>query len=150
MPTLNLKSTHKPVKSYYAALDQFAQLGITHEIAVRAAFQSLLEHCARQCGWTLVPEHAVSTRRAKRIVVDGALIDNFRLTHGYWEAKDIHDDLPAEVERKFAAGYPSDNILFQTPQRAILWQNGRMTLDADLTDARQLSETLQFFFAYRP
>ena len=150
MPTLNLKPTHKPVKSYYAALEQFAQLGITHETAVRAAFQSLLEHCARQCGWTLVPEHAISTRRSKRIVVDGALIDNFRLTHGYWEAKDIDDDLPAEVERKFAAGYPDDNILFQTPQRAILWQNGRMTLDADLTDATQLIETLRTFFGYRP
>ncbi len=150
MPTLNLKPTHKTVKSYYAALDQFAQLGITHETAVRAAFQSLLEHCARQCGWTLVPEHAISTRRAKRIVVDGALIDNFRLTHGYWEAKDIDDDLPVEVDRKFAAGYPDDNILFQTPQRAILWQNGRMTLDADLTDAAQLIETLRTFFAYRP
>ena len=150
MPTLNLKPTHKPVKTYYAALDRFARLGVTHETAVRAAFQSLLEHCARQCGWTLVPEHALSTRRDKRIVVDGALIDDFRLTHGYWEAKDIHDDLPAEVESKFAAGYPRDNILFQTPQRAILWQNGRLVLDADLTDAAQLIETLQTFFGYRP
>ena len=150
MPPLNLKPTHKPVKSYYAALDRFAQLGITHETAVRAAFQDLLQLCARQCGWTLVPEHAINTRRDKRIVVDGALVDNFRLTHGYWEAKDIDDDLPAEVERKFAAGYPRDNILFQTPQRAILWQNGRMTLDADLTDATQLIETLWTFFAYRP
>ena len=49
MPTLNLKPTHKSVKTYYAALDQFAQLGVTHETAVRAAFQTLLEHCARQC-----------------------------------------------------------------------------------------------------
>ena len=43
MPTLNLKPTHKSVKSYYAALDRFAQLGVTHESAVRAAFQTLLE-----------------------------------------------------------------------------------------------------------
>ncbi|MCY3897431.1 MAG: N-6 DNA methylase [Caldilineaceae bacterium] len=150
MPTLNLKPTHKPIKSYYAALDRFANLGITHETAVRAAFQDLLQHCARQAGWTLVPEHAVNPRRGRRIIVDGALIDDFRLTHGYWEAKDIHDDLPAEVERKFAAGYPRDNILFQTPQRAILWQNGRMTLDNDLTDPARLIETLQAFFAYRP
>ena len=150
MPTLNLKPTHKPIKTYYAALDRFAQLGVTHETAVRAAFQTLLEHCARQAGWTLVPEHAVTPQRNKRIVLDGALIDDFRLTHGYWEAKDIHDDLPAEVERKFAAGYPRDNILFQTPQRAILWQNGRLALDADLTDPAQLIETLQTLFAYRP
>ena len=92
----------------------------------------------------------MSTGRGRRIVVDGALVDDFRLTHGCWEAKDIHDDLPAEVERKFAAGYPRDNILFQTPQRAMLWQNGRLTLDADLTEAGQLIETLQMFFGYRP
>ena len=150
MPTLNLKPTHKPIKSYYAALDRFANLAVTHETAVRAAFQDLLQHCARQAGWTLVPEHAVNPRRGQRIIVDGALIDDFRLTHGYWEAKDIHDDLPAEVERKFAAGYPRDNILFQTPQRAILWQNGRMLLDNDLTDPAQLIETLNAFFGYRP
>ena len=52
MPTLNLKPTHKSVKSYYAALDQFAKLGVTHETAVRASFQGLLGHCARQCRWT--------------------------------------------------------------------------------------------------
>ena len=150
MPTLNLKPTHISVKSYYAALDQFAKLGVTHETAVRGAFQTLLENCARQCKWTLVPEFGVSTGRGKRIVVDGALVDDFRLTHGCWEAKDIHDDLPAEVERKFAAGYPRDNILFQTPRRAMLWQNGRLALDADLTDAGQLIETLQMFFGYRP
>ena len=150
MPTLNLKPTHKSVKAYYSALDQFARLSVTHETAVRAAFQTLLEHCARQCRWTLVPEFGVSTGRGRRIVVDGALVDDFRLTHGCWEAKDIHDDLPAEVERKFAAGYPRDNILFQTPRRAMLWQNGRLALDADLTDAGQLIETLQMFFGYRP
>ena len=150
MPTLNLKPTHKPIKSYYTALDQFANLGVTHETAVRAAFQTLLQHCGRQAGWTLVPEHAVNPRRGQRIIVDGALIDDFRLTHGYWEAKDIHDDLPAEIERKFAAGYPRDNILFQTPKRAILWQNGRMVLDNDLTDPAQLIESLHTFFAYRP
>ena len=150
MPTLNLKPTHKSVKAYYSALDQFARLSVTHETAVRAAFQGLLGHCARQCRWTLVPEFGVSTGRGRRIVVDGALVDDFRLTHGCWEAKDIHDDLPAEVERKFAAGYPRDNILFQTPRRAMLWQNGRLALDADLTDAGQLIETLQMFFGYRP
>ena len=60
MSTLNLKPTHKPVKDYYAALERFAQLGVRHESAVRAAFQTLLESCARQCGWTLVPEYAIS------------------------------------------------------------------------------------------
>ena len=150
MPTLNLKPTHKPVKAYYESLNQFDRLGITHETAVRSAFQSLLESCGKQFNWTLVPEHPMSLNRNKRIVVDGALIDDFRLPHGYWEAKDIHDDLPNEVQRKFEAGYPTDNILFQTPQRAILWQNDSQVLDADLTDPKQLIETLQTFFAHHP
>ena len=150
MPTLNLKPSHKSVKDYYAALGRFTHLNVTRETAVRSAFQSLLEHCARQLRWTLVPEHTVNPRASRRVIVDGALIDDFHLAHGYWEAKDEDDDLPAEVERKFAAGYPRDNILFQTPRRAMLWQNGSLALDADLTDAPQLIETLQVFFGYRP
>ena len=86
----------------------------------------------------------------RRIVIDGALIDNFKLIHGYWEAKDIHDDLSTEVARKFEKGYPRDNILFQTPHRAILWQNSRQVRDADLTDPTQLIKILDTFFAYRP
>ncbi len=150
MPTLNLKPTHKPIKNYYAALDQFDRLGVTHESAVRSAFQSLLQHCARQFNCTLVPEHSTTGRKNNRIIVDGALMDDFRLTHGYWEAKDEDDDLPSEVVRKFKRGYPRDNILFQEPYRAILWQNDRQTLDADLRDPPQLISTLERFFSYRP
>ena len=150
MPSLNLKPTHKSIKAYYAALKQFDRLGVTHETAVRSAFQSLLEQCGRQFNLTLVPEHSITVHRNRRIVVDGVLIDDFQLPHGYWEAKDIHDDLPAEVLRKFEKGYPRDNILFQTPQRAILWQNGQETLDANLNDPIQLIEALETFFSHRP
>ena len=157
MASLNIKSTHKPIEDYYEVLDQFDRLGFTHETAVRSAFQSLLQHCGRAFNWTLVPEHSMSPLirgarggKNRRIVVDGALIDDFNLIHGYWEAKDIHDNLPIQVQRKFEAGYPRDNILFQTPQRAILWQNDQCVLDADLTDSTQLIETLETFFAHRP
>ncbi len=150
MPKLNIKTTHKPVQAFYVALDQFQKLGVDHESAVRSAFQSLLASCARQFQWTLVPEFSLQLKRDKRILLDGALLDVFHLTHGWWEAKDIHDDLPAEVRRKFQAGYPKDNILFQTPKRAILWQDNRCVLDADLSDPKQLVQTLEVFFAYHP
>ena len=150
MPTLSLKPSHKPVKAYYDSLRQFERLGVTHETAVRSAFQTLLAWCGKQFGWTLVPEYSISLPQNRRIVVDGALIDDFQLPHGYWEAKDIHDDLPTEVLRKFAVGYPRTNILFQTPKRAILWQNEQRVLDNDLSDPKQLIETLQTFFSYRP
>ena len=150
MTTLNLRPTHKIVREYYSELDQFDRLGVVHEGAVRSAFQSLLQGCARQFDWTLVPEHSMTVSRGKRIRVDGALMDNFRLTHGYWEAKDIHDDLLSEVVRKFERGYPCDNILFQTPHRAILWRNNQPMLDADLRDRAQLIRVLETFFAHRP
>ena len=150
MPTLTLKPTHKPIRDYDTALNRYAQLGVTHETAVRSAFQFLLESCGRQFDWTLVPEYSMTGDQNKRIVVDGALIDGFRLIHGYWEAKDIHDDLPTEVVRKFEKGYPRDNILFQTSHRAILWQNSQQVRDADLTDPAQLIKILDTFFAYRP
>ena len=59
MQRLELKATHKPVQNYYAALRQFDDLGVTHETAVRSAFQGLLDHCVRQHDWTLVPEWAM-------------------------------------------------------------------------------------------
>ena len=149
MTALNLKPTHKPIRDYYDALDQFDQLGFTHETAVRSAFQSLLQHCGREFNWTLVPEYPISHQN-RRIVVDGALIDSFQLSHGYWEAKDIHDNLPIQIQHKFEAGYPRDNILFQTPKHAILYQNDQQILDTDLTDPARLIETLETFFSHRP
>ena len=150
MTSLNLRSTHKIIKDYYSELDQFDRLGVAHEGAVRSAFQSLLQNCARQFDWTLVPEHSMTGVQNNRIVVDGALMDDFRLTHGYWEAKDEDDDLPSEVVRKLEAGYPRDNILFQTPHRAILWQNNHQMPEANLRDRTQLIRVLETFFSHRP
>ncbi|MBZ5499045.1 MAG: N-6 DNA methylase [Acidobacteriia bacterium] len=148
MQTLELKPTHKPVQSYYAALRQFEELGVRHETAVRSAFQNLLAHCARQHDWTLVPEWEIRRQRKLPLRVDGALVDGFRLTHGYWEAKDIRDDLQREVRRKFEVGYPRDNIIFQTPHRALLYQNDTLAIDADLTKPQALIDTLSMLFSY--
>ena len=150
MQRLELKPTHKPVQNYYSALRQFDDLGVTHETAVRSAFQGLLDHCARQHDWTLVPEWEIRRPRQHPLRVDGALLDNFRLTHGFWEAKDIRDDLPKEARKKFALGYPRDNILFQTPRRALLFQNDSLAFDADLTKPPALIDALNAFFGYTP
>ena len=45
---LSLKPSHAKVKDYYNALNQFGQLNISHETAVRQAFASLLDDCARK------------------------------------------------------------------------------------------------------
>ena len=146
---LNLKPTHKPVKAYYEALKGFKSANISHETAVRSAFQELLQHCCRQVDWKLIPEFSIKRAQQNPIRVDGALLDTFDLPRGYWEAKDSHDDLEEEVDKKFKLGYPKDNILFQAPERAILWQKNKLVLDEDITKPDRLVETLQELFGYR-
>ena len=149
MSTL-LSPTSRPVKDYYDSLRRFEAIDVSHEGAVRDAFQTLLKVCGRRLNWTLVAEHRMMGSQNRRISVDGALLDDFKIAHGYWEAKDMHDDLQNAVLDKFRKGYPQDNIIFQIPKRAILWQNKQQVLDADLTDARQLIEAVETFFDYRP
>ena len=150
MPSLNLKPTHRAVIAYYESLARFDELGITHESAVRSAFQELLEHCARQFDWKLVPEYRQRVKGGKQVQIDGALLDRWHLDHGFWEAKDSHDDLDTEIKNKFSAGYPSDNILFQAPRRAVLFQQGVKQFDADLTKAGDLVHILTLFIEYSP
>ena len=142
MQKLQLKPQQKAVRSYYGALAQFKSLDVSHETAVRDAFQDLLKECGRQFGWTLVPEWPLKRAGQMPLRADGALVDQFRLRHGLWEAKDGADDLRREAKKKLELGYPSDNILFQSPERAILYQNGREVLDADITEAEALVRTL--------
>ena len=148
MLQLNLKPNHKAIRDYYTTLQQYAQYAIRHEGAVSSPFDTLLQACARQINATLVPQYAMRTPKGNRIVIDGVVLDAYGLPFAYWEAKDIDDDILKAVEEKQDAGYPLDNILFQTPQRAILYQNGQMALDLDITEPVGLIATLQYLFAY--
>ena len=149
MPFLNIKPTHKPIKTYYAELEKYEQLGAENEGSVRAAFQNLLQHYCRQSNLTLLCEKTIHTTDNRRIIPDGEIVDVYKLPHGYWEAKDTQDDLHSEADKKFAAGYPNKNIVFQSPTHALLYQNGQLRLDTDITDPKNLVQVLQTFFAYQ-
>ena len=147
---LNLKPTSARVKDYYSALNQYGQLNISHEMAVRSAFASLLDSVAKPIGWKLVPEFRIAVNKSKSVIVDGALLDTFTLRRGYWEAKDLKDDLEKEIKKKLELGYPRNNIIFQSPEKAILIQNGvRKGLNEDITSPENLIELLGEFFKYR-
>ena len=150
MPQLHLKPGHKAVRDYYATLQQYDKHDITHEGAVSVPFEMLLTVCAKQVDATLIPQFAMRAPSGNRIVLDGVILDEYGLPFAYWEAKDIDDDLSISVQEKREAGYPLDNILFQTPQRAILYQNGREALDLDITEPANLIAALQYLFTYVP
>ena len=149
MPTLNIKTTHKPIKAYYTELEKYAHLGEENEGTVRAAFQNLLQYYCGQSNLTLLCEKSRYTPEKRRIIPDGEIVDSFGLPHGYWEAKDTQDDLHVEADKKFAAGYPSKNIVVQSPTQALLYQHGQLQLDLDITEPRNLVHVLETFFAYQ-
>ena len=158
MLNLNIKPTHKPIKNYYAELQEYDSIGAAHEGAVRTAFQNLLQYYSRQADLILVCEKTRSFPPDKgsqggsgnrRIRPDGEIVDTFGLPYGYWEAKDTQDDLYVETDKKFAAGYPSKNIVFQSPTHALLYQHGQLQLDLDITEPSNLVNVLQTFFAYQ-
>ena len=154
MSHLNIKPTHKPIKTYYAELKEYERLGEQNEGTVRAAFQGLLQHYCHQSKLTLLCEktRALPPDKAgakRRIRPDGEVVDTFKLPYGYWEAKDTQDDLHVEASKKFAAGYPSKNTVIQSPTHALLYQHGELQLDLDITEPRNLVRVLQGFFAYQ-
>ena len=150
MPRLNLKPNHKAIRDYYATLWEYEQQGIRHEGAVSNPFAFLLDSCTKQIKGTFIAQYAMQIAAGKRIVIDGLVRNEFELPLAYWEAKDVDDNLPKAVEEKRDAGYPFDNILFQTPQRAILYQNGQVALDLDITTPANLISALQYLFSYTP
>ncbi|MGD1713705.1 type ISP restriction/modification enzyme [Dapis sp. BLCC M172] len=150
MAILNLKTTHKPIKLYYQSLKKFQQLNAVNEGAVKVAFADLLTACCQQFNWMLVQEKSIPLTKKKLIRVDGLLVRNDTLKHGIWEAKDTEDDLAKEVQKKFKQGYPKDNIIFQSPERVIIWQGGKQVYDGEITKPEVLVESLKLFFEDRP
>jgi predicted helicase len=149
MSNFKLKPTHAPVKGYYETLERFGRGKFDNEGNVRRAFEALLEKCARAFEWTVVPEYQITRAGKNPLRVDAALLDAFNLPRGYWEAKDEKDDLKAEMNKKFAAGYPRTNILFQAPARAILVQDGRIAFDGEIAEPEKLVDVLRLFFEWR-
>jgi predicted helicase len=145
---LELKPNHKPILNYFAELAEFEKHGHSNEMTVRNAFQDLLQTYSKKMQWQFIEEYPIKRKGRRDASVDGALLDQFSLARAFWEAKDTKDDLAKEVQNKFADGYPSTNILFWQPGRAILVQNGRQILDENITTPEKLVEVMLAFFNY--
>ena len=147
---LQLKATHKVIREYFAELTKLGQLDLVHEGAVAPAFANILRAGAQPFGWTLAEQYTRKLADGRSIRIDGALLDDFNLAHGYWEAKDSADDLDVEIRKKLAVGYPQDNILFQAPQRMVVIQQGQRVWDSPIAAPDLLIEGLRAFFTYQP
>jgi hypothetical protein len=102
------KTRDAAIAAYYARLKELETAGVSKETALRDAFATLLTTLGRERSegaWTFHAEFGVGNRR----LIDGALIDPFKIPRGYWEAKDQDDNLEAEIARKSGVGYPLRN-----------------------------------------
>src|SRR5947209_6171796 len=144
---MQLTTTHKKaIDHYYKELAAYQAKQVTHETAVRSAFQNLLAAFAQSANWTLIPEQTLANGKRP----DGTLRDSFNLPRGYWEAKDTKDDLTVEVRKKISAGYPTINTIFEDTRRAVLYQNNKLVLEANLPEPKELTAVLDLFIHFTP
>jgi len=146
-----IRPFQKAVTDYYRALEAFRSQEVEHEQAVRAAFQSLVTETAKPFRWVAIPELG-SKKRGKRVIPDGTMRDQYHIPRGHWEAKDSADDLDAEITAKCDLGYPTENIIFWSPDRAVLVQEGEPRIDHAIGDDEAgrgaLCDILNSFFTY--
>ena len=139
--------TYPHIDRYRAHLQELIDFsGSASELVIRPAFQNCLAAYCRDHreNLALVPE----LRAAAGVTPDGTVKDTLRMARGYWEAKDSADDLDAEIRRKFARGYPRDNILFEDSRRAVLIQNGEEAMRADMSRDSDLHRLIRRFLDY--
>ena len=137
------------IHAYRAEVEKIIHFGGTaKETAIRSAFFNLLNDYARQQGLIVVAELSLKTSGGKIVKPDGTLKDSLRQDWGYWESKDEADNLDEEIEKKFAKGYPKDNILFEDSREAVLIQNGEQVMRCPVSDDEALHSLLMEFITF--
>jgi predicted helicase len=144
---LDLAASDPIIKTYLKDVDYLEAQHVTHELAVKGPFQTLLDKAAKRRGWTLVPELSTYSG-GKRVVPDGTVRDEFRLARGWWEAKDTSDKLAAEIQKKLKIGYPTRNTIFEDTRIAVLYQDRAEAGEFALREPVKIADLLNRFLSH--
>ena len=141
-------ATYPNIERYRAELDELIAFGGSdNESSIRVAFRNCLaSYCHEHRGKKLVLVEELSAHGG--VYPDGTVKDELRMDRGYWEAKDPHDDLDAEIQNKFNKGYPRDNIIFEDSQEAVLIQDGDVAMRVDMRRDGELHRLIRLFLDY--
>ncbi|MCS7071423.1 MAG: hypothetical protein NZM00_07955, partial [Anaerolinea sp.] len=139
----------KPIRNYLDTIADLDRATARTEGSTRRAFSRLLVESAAALKkpWTLVEEYPLRTVKGS-IRWDGVFKDELSLIRGFWEAKDTEDRLDIEIARKRDRGYALDNSIFEDTVTAVLFQDGREILRADLRQPDRIADLLVQFFTY--
>ena len=140
------------IEQYRTKLHELIEFGGSdNEQNIRRAFENCLDAYCREGGrnFYLIAER--STPSGAR--PDGTVVDSLRQARGFWEAKDSHDDLDAEIQKKFNAGYRLENIVFEDSSTAVLFQGQQgqtpqETLRVDMSHPEELHSLIVRFLDY--
>ena len=122
--------------------------GSLNETAIRRCFIDLVNSFAEDKNLKLVEELEYKTPQGTTIYPDATLKDRFRLSYGYYEAKDPKDNLDKEIEDKIRRHYPLVNTIFENSITAVLYQNGAEAIRADMSCDKQLQQMLKSFIEF--
>ncbi len=136
------------IREYRAQVADLHAHSAEGELRFRSPFQSLLTRACQLRDWTLIPEDTITLRNGRQIRPDAVARDSVNLPRGYWEAKYLSETFERDIQRKIDDGYPLTNTIFQIPERAVLFQDGRRAADFDLRDDAQLVQLLKAFLTY--
>ncbi len=138
--------TYPHIERYHADLQRLVEFGGSdNEQSIRRAFAVCVDSYCRDHRDKLA---LIDELSAGPNIPDGTVKDALRMARGYWEAKDTHDDLDAEIQAKFNRGYPRDNIVFEDSETAVLFQNGAQAMRVDMTRPGELHRLIQRFLDY--
>ncbi|MCY7284637.1 MAG: N-6 DNA methylase, partial [Cyanobacteria bacterium CAN_BIN43] len=137
------------VTQYQSEVEKIIRYGGSKkETSIRNAFERLLNDYCKPRNYLLIPELDYKTKFNTTVFPDGTVKDAIRLEHGWWESKDQYDRLDDEIEKKFAKGYPDENILFEDSQTAVLIQHSQEVARVSMKDAEALDRLLNVFVEY--
>ncbi len=141
------KTVYQHIEDYRTELQRLRTFGGSdNEQNIRRAFEICISAYCKEHrdDLELVPELSLLSG----IKPDGTVKDVLRMTRGYWEAKDTHDDLDTEIQKKLDLGYPRNNIVFEDSLEAVLIQNGRIAMRIDMGQTGSLHRLIESFLNY--
>ncbi len=145
----------RELDKFYKKLHSIQKSGATrNESVISDAFKSLLEaYCDTKDLIILREQPYKNTKIRPDGTVRGALPN---IDYGYWESKDIFDDIDKEIDKKIETGYPTENIIFENSKTIVLIQKrepnkpGEEVLRCQMSQPKDLDRLLRTFIDFQP
>ncbi|MDR1286657.1 MAG: N-6 DNA methylase [Treponema sp.] len=146
---MNKATMNLNINKYRNALQNIIDYGGgINETTIRRCFIDMVNDFVEDKNLKLIEELEYRTPQGTTVYPDGTLKDRFRLSCGYYEAKDPKDDLDKEIEDKTRKYYPLLNTIFENSRFAVLYQNNLEYMRIDMSDDGQLEKLLNAFIDF--